>query len=343
MTAIHHLAFFRCRARHIHRVGLGMACALLFGLQAGPASADDAAKANFPSKSVRFVVPFAPGGSADQLARPLAKKLQEMWGQPVLVENRGGAGAVIGTDAVAKSAPDGHTFGLVVAGHTINPSIYKQLPYDTLRDLAGVTQLTSQQMAVIAHPSMPFNTLPELIAYAKKNPGKVTYGSSGIGVATHLSGELLSQKADIKLLHVPYKGTTPAYTDLLGGQINLIIDVTSTSMPYVDAGRLKLLAMTAPTRSQQYRQYPVIAEVLPGLSIMSMFGVVAPAKTPPAILEKIQKDMATALQTPEMRTLLNDGGMEIVSSTPQQFDTYVASEIKRWADLIKQADIKVDR
>lgn len=320
-----------------------MACVLLVSLQVNAALAADAPEARYPTKPVRLVVPFAPGGSADQLARPLAKKLQEKWGQPVIVDNRGGAGGVIGTDAVAKASPDGYTIGLVVAAHTINPSIYKPLPYDTTRDLAGITQLTSQQMALVAHPSTPFNSLAELIEYAKKNPGRVTYGSSGVGVATHLAGELLSQKAGIRLAHVPYKGTAPAYTDLLAGHINLIIDVTSTALPYVNAGRLKLIALTAPERSAKYGQYPVMSETIPGLSVMSMFGVVAPAGTPHSIVEKIQRDLSAALHSPEMRSLLQEGGMEAVASTPSQFDEYIASEITRWSELIKIANIKVEK
>lgn len=300
-------------------------------------------EAKYPVKPVRFVVPFAPGGSADQLARPIAKKLQEIWGQPVVVDNRGGAGGMIGTDAVAKAASDGYTMGLVVSGHTINPSIHKTMPYDTIKDLAGVTQLTSQQMVLVAHPSMPFNTLPELIQYAKKNPGKVTYGSSGVGVATHLAIELLSQQTNVKMTHAPYKGTSPAYTDLLGGQINLICDVTSSAMPYVDAGRLKVIALTGPTRAPKYRQYPVVAETLPGFSLMSMFGVVTTAGTPRPVVEKLQRDLAAVLQTPEMKKLLQDGGMDAVASTPAQFDQTIASEMSRWSEVIKRANIEIEK
>jgi tripartite-type tricarboxylate transporter receptor subunit TctC len=316
---------------------------LLFTLLAAPVAAADAADAKYPLKPVRLVVPFAPGGSSDQLARPIARKLQEMWGQSVVVDNRGGAGGLIGTEAVAKAAPDGYTIGLVVAGHTINPSIHKNMPYDTVKDLSGITQLTSQQMVLIAHPSAPFNTLPELIAYAKKNPGKLTYGSSGVGVATHLATELLAQKAGIMLTHSPYKGAAPAYTDLLGGQITLICDVTSTAMPYVESGRVKAIALTAPTRSSQYQQYPVVAETIPGFSVMSMFGVVIASGTPRPIVEKLQRDLKSVLQAPEIKKMLQDGGMEIVASTPAQFDQHIASEVTRWADVIKRANIEVQK
>lgn len=308
-----------------------------------PTAWAQAAEAGYPAKPVRFVVPFAPGGSADQLARPIAKKLQELWGQPVIVDNRGGAGGMIGTDAVAKAAPDGYTIGLVVGGHTINPSIHKTMLFDTTKDLVGVTQLTSQQMVLVAHPSMPFNTLPELIQYAKKNPGRVTYGSSGVGVATHLAIELLSQQAGVKLTHAPYKGTTPAYTDLLGGQISLICDVTSSAMPYVEAGRLKVIALTGATRAPKYRQYPVVAETIPGFNLMSMFGVVTTAGTPRPVVDKVQRDLAAVLRTPEMKKLLQDGGMDAVASTPAQFDQHIASEIARWSEVIKRANIEIEK
>lgn len=306
-------------------------------------AAHSAAVDTYPTKPIRLVVPFAAGGPADQLGRALAQQLQLILNQPVVVENRGGAGTMIGTDTVAKAAGDGYTVGLVVAGHAINPSLHESLPYDTQKDLAGVTQLSSQQMVWVAHPSAPFNTLTELISYAKANPGRVSYGSSGTGVATHLAGELLGQRAGIAITHVPYRGVAPAYNDLLGGQIQMLCDVTSTAMPYVVSKRLKLIAMTGSQRSPKYPQYPVMAETIPGLSAMSMFGLVMPSSTPKPILEKVRTATLTALDSPELRKLFDEGGMDAVGSTSQQFDQYIDMEIRRWADVIKKANIRVER
>ena len=308
-------------------------------LTAGSARAQSAVSV-YPSRPVRLVVPFAPGGPGDQLGRALAQQLQLIWKQPVIVDNRAGAGTIIGTDAVAKAPGDGYTMGLVVAGHTINPSLHDRLPFDTQRDLAGVTQLTSQQMVWVASPSAPFNNLAELIGYAKAHPQRVAFGSSGVGVATHLAGELLNQRAGIALTHVPYRGIAPAYADLLGGQIQLLCDVTSTALPYVKSNRLKLIAMTGPRRSPKYPEYPVMAETVPGLSVMSMFGLVMPSATPRPLVEKAHAAAVAAMEGADLRKLLDEGGMDMVGSTPEQFDRYIAAEIRSWAEIIKRGNIK---
>jgi tripartite-type tricarboxylate transporter receptor subunit TctC len=299
-----------------------------------------AAGPDFPTGQVRFIVPFAPGGSADQIARPLAQKLQQMWGKTVVVDNRPGAGTVIGTDLVAKSAPDGHTFGLVVAGHMINPSMKRSLPYNTRKDIAGITQLTAQQMALVANPNVPFNNVQELIAHAKANPGKVTYGSAGQGTAHHMSGELFDRHAGTKMVHVAYKGASLAYNDLLAGHIDTLFEVMSSALPFVNAGKLKIIALTGAERNPNFKQYPVIAETVPNFRVDSIFGLIAPSATPPAVLNRIQSDVAKVLFTPEFKKLLADGGMEPVGSTHEEFDRFINSEIDRWADLIKANNIK---
>ncbi|HEX5091535.1 MAG TPA: tripartite tricarboxylate transporter substrate binding protein [Burkholderiales bacterium] len=297
---------------------------------------------DFPSKPVRLVVPFPPGGPTDIVGRMVATKLQEAWGQPVIVENKPGAGTVIGTDAVAKSAPDGGTIGMVITAYFINPALRGSLPYDTLKDLANVTQLVAQHVVLVANAAAPFNTLPELIAYAKKNPGKVAYASPGTGTSAHLAGELLKQEAGIDLVHVPYKGSGPAQADVIAGRVELMVDVFHSAKPQVEAGKLKVIALTAAERPVNIKHYPLVAETLPGFNVTSLFGFVVPAATPKAVVAKIQADTRKVLYQPEVKAKLETMGMEVVGSTPEQFDALVRAELAKWTKVVQDNHIHAD-
>jgi tripartite-type tricarboxylate transporter receptor subunit TctC len=296
----------------------------------------------FPSKPVRMIVPFPPGGATDIIGRLLATKMQEIWKQPVLVENRPGAGTVVATDFVAKSPPDGHTLGLVITAHVINPSLRSSLPYDTLKDLAGVTQVSVQHMVIAANPSFEANTVAELIALAKKNPGKIAYATSGEGTAMHLTIERLKSAAGIDLVHVPYKGGAPAQQDVLGGRVPLLIDVHYAVQPLIKSGKIKALALLSPQRVKALPELPVISETVPGVSSLSMAGIVVPRATPRELVRRVSADIAKALRSPDLHARMTDVGMEPVGSTPEQFDAFIRSEIQRWSAIVKTSGAKIE-
>jgi tripartite-type tricarboxylate transporter receptor subunit TctC len=306
-------------------------------LLSGTASGQD-----FPSRPVRLVVPFPPGGPTDVVGRMVAAGLQASWNQPVIVENKPGAGTVIGTDAVAKSAPDGHTVGMVITAHFINPALRASMPYDTLKDLAHVTQLVQQHVVLVASAGVPFGTLPELIACAKKSPGSLKYASPGTGTSAHLAGELLKGEAGIDLVHVPYKGSGPAQVDLLAGRVELMVDVFHSAKPHVESGKLKVIALTAKERPVNIRQYPLVAETLPGFDVRSLFGFVVPAATPRPVVQKIRDDTAKVLNQPEVKGKLESMGLEVVASSPGEFEALVRGELVKWAKVVKDNNIKVD-
>ena len=311
--------------------GTGAAALAFAGL---PARAQD-----FPKAPVKLIVPFPPGGPTDTIARLLAQQLQELWGQSVVVDYKAGAGTVIGVDYVAKSTPDGLTIGMVNSSLAVNPSLRKTMPYRTPQDIAGITQIANLQLALVARPDAPFNTLAELIAYAKKNPGKLTYGTPGAGSTTHLGTELLKRETGIDMLHSPFKGSAPAHTELMGGRIDLVADPFLSVIPYVKAGRMKMIATMGDRKVPGY-DYPTVAETLPGFSVNALLGFVAPAATPKPILQKIQADTARVLSTPETRKRIEDFGMEVVASRPEQFDAFIAAEMRRWARVVKEAKIE---
>jgi len=294
---------------------------------------------SWPARPVKLVVPFPPGGATDIVGRMLAAKMQEVWGEPVVVENKSGAGTVVGTDAVAKSAPDGYTLGVVVTAHVINPSLRPNLPYDTLKDLAAVTQVSSQQLVIAANPSFPANTIAELIALARKNPGELSYATPGSGTAMHLSVELLKVSAGIDLVHVPYKGGAPAQQDVMGGRVPILLDVLYAVTPLIDAGRLKVIALLGPERVSRY---PVVAETVPGVSAVSMVGIVAPAGISKDLLFKISGDIANAVKHSDLTGRMKQQGMEPVGSTPAQFDALIRAEIEKWARVVKLSGAKAD-
>ena len=259
-----------------------------------------------------------------------------------MVENKPGAGTSIGTDAVAKSAPDGQTIGMVITAYMINPVLQPNLPFDTLKHLTNVTQLVTQHVVLVANPNVPFNTVAELIAYAKKNPGKLSYASPGTGTSAHLAGELLKGEAGIDMVHVPYKGSGPAQADLIAGRVDLMMDVYHSAKAQVEAGKLKVIALAAPQRPAGLAQYPVIAETVPGVSVTSLFGLIVPASTPRPIVNRIYADSARVLGMREVRERLADLGLEVVASNPVQFDAFVRAEIVKWAKVVKDNNIKAD-
>ncbi len=296
----------------------------------------------WPTKPVKLVVPFAAGGPTDTVARLIAIQLQATWKQPVVIDYKPGAGTTLGTNVVAKSPPDGYTLGMAISAHTINPSLVPNLPYDTLKDLTGVSQVAQAHFGLFAHPSLPVNTMPELIAYAKQNPEKLSYATPGAGTGTHLAGEMLSHMAGIKMVHVPYKGSAPAQQDVIGGRVPLLFDVLFSSMPFVKDGRMKVIALSSPGRAASSPEIPLIQETVPGFSAMSIIGVVAPAGMPPALLRKISADIGQAVRTPEVTARMAQLGMEPVGSTSEQYNATIRTEIDKWSRVIKTSGIKLD-
>ncbi|HUL93652.1 MAG TPA: tripartite tricarboxylate transporter substrate binding protein [Burkholderiales bacterium] len=296
----------------------------------------------YPTRAVRLMVPFPPGGATDIVGRLVAAKMQEVWGQPVVIENRPGAGTVVGTDYVAKSAPDGYTLGTVVTAYVINPSLRSDLPYNTLKDLSGVTQISVQHLVMAANPSLPANTIPELIALAKKEPGKLAYATPGSGTAMHLSVELLKTATGIDLIHVPYKGGAPAQQDVISGQVPILMDVLYAVQPLIKSGKIKVLALLSPARAPESPEYPIVAESVPGVSALSLVGIVAPSATPRELVSRIGADIARAVKSSDLTERMKQQGMEPIGSTPEQFDALIRSEIEKWAKVVKASGAKVD-
>lgn len=296
----------------------------------------------WPSRPVRLVVPFPPGGATDTIARLIAHELQKGWQQPVTLDHKPGAGTIVGTDAVAKAAPDGYTLGMAILSHLTNPALQPSLPYDTLRDLAGVSQVAFTHFGVFAHPSFEARTLPELIALAKRSPGRIAFASTGIGNGTHLTGELLEAAAGIDLVHVPYKGSAQAQQDVVGGRVPLLIDVLASALPFVTQGRLRPIALASPARASVARDIPTIAETLPGFSAVSVIGVIVAAGTPREIVERIGADVARAARAPDVVERMASLGAEAVGSSPAQYDALIRAEIEKWTRVIRTAGIRLE-
>jgi tripartite-type tricarboxylate transporter receptor subunit TctC len=299
---------------------------------------------DWPAKPIRIVVPFSPGGVADNSARVIADKLGARLGQQVIVENRAGASGNIGSEAVAKAAPDGYTLLLGFDGTmVINPHVFAKLPFDTLRDFQPVTKLGDATLILVAHPSLPANSLPELIAYSKAQPGGVAYGTSGTGGTPHLAGELLVQRSGAKLVHVPYKGGGQAIGDVVGGQIPLVYTAIATAQQYVKSGRLKAIAVSSGKRAAALPEVPTFVEGgQPGFVVDSWVGILAPAKTPRPIVDRLQKEIAAVLADPEVKARYEVLGIEPVGNSPDQFAAQIKADLSRWEQVVKQAGIKVD-
>jgi tripartite-type tricarboxylate transporter receptor subunit TctC len=299
----------------------------------------------YPLKTVRVVVPFAAGGSTDLLARSIAQRLNEAWKQPVIVDNRAGGGGVVGSEHVAKSAPDGYTLLVgTVSTHAVASSLYAKLPYDAQRSFAPITEFAYIPQLLSVHPSIPVKSVKDLVALAKTRPGALDYGSAGSGSASHMAMELFKSMAQVSIVHIPYKGSGPALTDLLGGHLSMMFDVIMTSQPHVQSGKLRGLALSSLKRSAVMPEVPTIAESgYPGFEALVWFGLFAPAATPPEIVRKVQEDIARALQSPKMREVLASQGLEVVASTPSDFGARVGAEIGKWRKVIQVAGIKLEQ
>jgi tripartite-type tricarboxylate transporter receptor subunit TctC len=298
---------------------------------------------NYPSKPIKVIVPYAAGGAADITARILGQKMSESMGVPVLVENKAGANGMIGTDFVAKAAPDGYTLLLDASGPlVINPSLYAKVPYDTLKDLIPISQATTFQYVLVVPAASPIHSVQDLVAAAQANPGALSYGSTGIGGGGHLAGELLGLMSGTRLTHVPYKGSAPALADLLGGQLSFTFDTIVTTVPQVKAGKLRAFAVSGPKRANALAQVPTMQELgYPGFAVTQFQGLLAPAKTDPAIIERLHQEMLKALKSPDViQRLGTDGGNELVGSSPAEFAEQIKSDLELYRKLIKDANIK---
>ena len=300
------------------------------------------AQGAYPDKPVRIIVPFAAGGVADMLPRIVGERLSQKWGQPVVIENKTGAAGNIGMAEGARAAPDGYTLVLAPAGNlTVNPKLFANLGFDTHRDLTPVTLLAQSPNVLVVHPSVPAKTFRELVAHAKANPGKLNFASPGAGSGAHLAGELLNVEAGVQTVHVPYKGLAPAVNDLLGGQVQMMFAGISTVIQHVKAGKLVALAIASPMRSPKLPDVPTVAESgLPGFDVTSWYGIVARAGTPPAIVQKVQADMAEALKSPDVLAKLEAQGLEPVGNTPAEFKARIEAESRKWGDIVDKAGIK---
>jgi tripartite-type tricarboxylate transporter receptor subunit TctC len=296
----------------------------------------------FPSKPVRLIVPFPPGGATDIVARLLSQKLLEAWHQPIIVDYKPGAGTVIGTDVVAKSPPDGYTLGIVITAHMINPSVRTDMPYDTMKDLSGVTTISVSHIVLVATKLLAANSLSEMIELARRSPGSLSYASPGAGTAMHLAGELLKVRAGIELTHVPYRGGAAAYPDVITGRVQLQFDPLYAMMQNIEGGQVKPLAITSPERSAVAPNIPTVAETLPGFSVVSITGMVVPSATPRDLVRKISADVNAVLRQPDLSRRMNEVGMEPSGGTPEQFDAFIRSEIAKWAPVVKAAGLKVE-
>jgi tripartite-type tricarboxylate transporter receptor subunit TctC len=298
---------------------------------------------SYPVRPIRLIVPFAPGGSNDIMARLTAQKFSEAFSQQVVVDNRSGASGIIGTDIAAKAAPDGYTVLMMSLTLAVNPSLFRKLPYDTEKDLAPVTLVASAPLMLVVHPSVPAKSVQEFITYARGNPGKLNFGSGGPGTTPHLAGEMLRTMADARMTHIPYKGGGPALTDLMGGQIQFMLENSPSTLPLAKAGKVRALAVTALKRSPLVPDLPTLDEAgLKGYEIVGWNGLFVPAATPRNVISTLHMSIATALAQPDTRERLATLGAEGVGSSPAEFRAFVHSEIGKWARVVKDAGLKAE-
>ena len=319
---------------------IGLTAVLALMLASAGASAQ-----GYPTKPIRLVVPYPAGGPLDIMARAIGQKLSEAWKQPVVVDNRAGAGGNIGADFVAKSAPDGYTLLMgAVATHAINPSLYSKIPYDPVKDFAPVALVAQVPNILVVNPAVPAKTVRELIALARAQPGTLNFGSGSTGSTGHLAGELFNTMAGVKMVHIPYKGAAPATADLLGGQVQLMFDNLASALPNVKAGKLRALAVTTLARSPAIPELPTIAESgLPGFDLTTWFGLLVPAGTPPEIVARLNAEIVRALDAKDMRERLEKMGAEPLSNnTPERFAAFIRSEAAKYARVVKDSGAKVD-
>jgi len=299
--------------------------------------------ADYPSKPIRIIVPFSPGGGTDTLTRIVAQKLSESWNQPVITDNRPGAGGTLASDLAAKAPPDGYTLLMgMIATHSMSPHLYKNLTYDAIRDFAPITLAVVSPNILVVHPSIPAKNVAELIAYAKANPGKLNYGSAGIGSPAHLAGELFRSQAKVDIVHVPYKGGAPAVAALLAGEISMMFAGPIESLPQVRAGKLRALAVTTPTRFEAAPELPTMAESGLAFDLVQWNGLFAPAGVSPEIIAKLNGEVTRILQLPDVRDKLMQAGFEPKPTSSREFTGFVKSEYDRWGSVIKSAGVRLE-
>lgn len=301
-----------------------------------------AAQQTYPSRTVRIISPFSPGGGNDTLCRTIAAKLTLSLKQQVIVENRAGANGVIGTEAMARAAPDGYTIGLIPSGHAVNASLRRNLPFDSVSDFTTISLVGSSPLVLAVHPSLPVENVSQLIAFAKARPGALNYVSAGVGASGHLGGALFDVMTGTKMVHVPYKGMALALTDLVSGQVTMAFSTSLSVMPHVTAGRLRALATTGEKRSPALPDLPTVAEAVPGYAFSLWYGFVGPAALPPEIVRRLNADIVAALDAPDVRQRLAGQGVDVEPSTPEAFSRLLAADMGRWAKVVKDAGIKVD-
>ena len=295
----------------------------------------------YPSRPVRIVVTFPAGSTSDILARPMAQRLQERLGQPFVVDNRPGAGGTIGTEAVVRASPDGYTLLLISGAHMVNATLYDKLSFNFIRDIAPVAGISRETGLMVVHPSVPTKTVPEFIAYAKANPGKINMASAGIGASSHVAGELFKMMTGVNLTHVPYRGSPPALNDLLGGQVQVQFTATTGATQYVETGKLRALAVTTAGRYDALPGISTVGEFVPGYEVSIWYGVVAPKNTPAEIVDKLNKETKAGLADPKIKALLELGGT-VLAGSPTDFGKLIADETEKWGNVIRALNIKAD-
>ena len=337
----HVTRYFSSSRRHAS-LGLVATTVMLAGGLLTPLTA--AAQTAFPSKPITIIVPFAAGGTTDILARVVGQALSTELGQPVVIENRAGAGGNIGAQAAARSPADGHTLFMGTVGtHAINASLYKKLPFDPIKDFAPLTRVANVPNLLVANPAQPYKTVGELIAYAKANPGKINFGSSGSGSSIHLSGELFNALAKVDMVHVPYKGSAPAVTDLLGNQIAIMFDNMPSAIQHVRSGKLRALAVTTAKRSPELPNVPTIAEAgVPGYEATSWFGLFAPAGTPAAVVTRLNTAIVKILASADVKKKITEQGGEVYSEKPEQFAAFIQKEAVKWGKVVRDSGASLD-
>jgi tripartite-type tricarboxylate transporter receptor subunit TctC len=298
---------------------------------------------DYPARALRFIVPFPPGGGTDLISRVIGRKLNERWGQPVVIENRGGANGVIGAELAARAPADGHTLAMIISTHTVLPSWKRDLPYDLLRDFAAVIHVAEVPNIVVAHPALPVRSIRDLIELGRKRPGQLNYAGAGTGGPSHLAGELFGHLAGVKMSQIPYKGTGPAMADLLGGHVDLMFATTPGALPHVRAGKLRGLAVTGASRSPIAPELPTVAEAgVKDYEFVSWYGIVVRAGSPAQAIERLHAEIASILGADDVRQLLTDQGAQATARGPREFDAYLRSETKRWAKMIAEMRIRLE-
>lgn len=300
------------------------------------------ALAAFPERPIKLVVPFAPGGGTDAVARGVGTGMAQVLGQPVIIDNKPGGGTIIGSDVVAKSAPDGYALVVATFAHAVNPILMPKLPFDTQKAFSPVILLARGPNILVVRADSPLKTTADVLAAARANPGKLTYASQGNGTSAHLAGEMFANLAKVQMAHIPYRGAGPALTDLLGGQVDMMFATAAAAMPQIAGGKLRAIAVTTPQRAPTLKNVPAIAETVPGYSVESWYGLFAPARTPAAVITKLNAAARKATESAEFRKLIEPEGLAASGGTPAELDAFVRAETTRWARIIKENNVKID-